>query len=264
MKRFREKIVVITGAGSDIGRATASRFAQEGANVVLVGQDAASLETTAREFPQDRTWIHTDNYLLITCNLGVPSQAQEMLKRVIEKFGKLEVLVNCTNEDLSNNMVKQSAEETNALIETKSEQAAYLCQIAMPYLANSKGNIINISPFPNRRDEANHWDITAYQTVKEKVSALTRKLALDYGAEGVRVNAVNPIISVKTDNLENDNKTTDANALPQQCLKGGFATPSDVAAAITFLASDDAAMITGVNLPVDGGSSISALNYGHS
>jgi len=93
MKRFKEKTVIVTGAGSAIGRATAIRFANEGANVILVGRSADVLKEITKEFPQDRTWIHTDNFLTIACDIGVESQVQEMIKRVINKFERIDVLV---------------------------------------------------------------------------------------------------------------------------------------------------------------------------
>ena len=83
MKRFKEKTVIVTGAGSGMGRATALRFANEGATVVLVGRTSETLEETAKLFPHDKTWIHTDNYMTITCDISVQSQVQEMVKRVI-------------------------------------------------------------------------------------------------------------------------------------------------------------------------------------
>ncbi|MEJ6068399.1 SDR family oxidoreductase, partial [Psychrobacter sp. 16-Bac2893] len=94
MKRFKEKTVVVTGADSHIGRATAIRFANEGANVILVGRSTDTLNQITEGFPQDRTWIHTDNFLTIACDIGVESQVQEMIKRVIDKFETIDILVN--------------------------------------------------------------------------------------------------------------------------------------------------------------------------
>ena len=79
MKRFREKIVVVTGAGLETGRATAIRFANEGAHVVLVGDTLDTLKATAEELPKDHTWSHTDDYLTIACDSSDKAQVEEMI-----------------------------------------------------------------------------------------------------------------------------------------------------------------------------------------
>jgi len=254
MKRFKEKTVVVTGAGSGIGRATAIRFAEEGASVVLVGRTAETLEETAKELPQDRTWIHTDNYLIITCDISVQSQVQEMVERAIDKFGKIDILINNAGKATQGKITDLSAEDWRSAIDVNLNGTFYVSQAAMPHLITSKGNIINISSLSGVGGD---WNMAAYNAAKAGVTNLTRTLALDHGSDGVRVNAVNPSVT-KTDMTtaiqDNESKTDKFLA---RCPLGRLAAPEDIAAAITFLASDDASMITGVNLPVDGGVSAS-------
>lgn len=250
MKRFREKTVLITGAGSGIGRATALRFAQEGAAVILVGRTAQTLEDTAEQFPHDNTWIHTDNYLTITCDISVESQVQEMIQCVMDKFGKIDVLVNNAGIAVQGKVTELSDSDWKQAIDVNLNGTFYVSKAAMPHLIASRGCIVNVSSLSGIGGD---WNMAAYNAAKAGVSNLTRTLALDHGADGVRVNAVNPSVT-KTDMTSaiqgNDKKTAKFLA---RCPLGRLATPEDIAAAITFLASDDAAMITGVNLPVDGG-----------
>lgn len=254
MKRFKEKTVIVTGAGSGVGRATAIRFAREGANVVLVGRTTQTLEETASEFPQDRTWIHTDNYLIVACDISVQSQVQEMIKLVINKFEKIDVLVNNAGKFTQGKITELSAADWETAIDINLNGTFYVCQAAMTHLIASKGNIVNVSSLSGMGGD---WSMAAYNAAKAGVSNLTRTLALDHGADGVRVNAVNP--SITTTNMTNiiQDNDTKTNQFLDRCPLRRFATPEDIAAAITFLASDEAAMITGVNLPVDGGVSAS-------
>lgn len=221
MKRFNDKVVIITGADSDIGRTTALKFAKEEANCVLVGINHDLLEYIYKDLPQDHTWINTGNHLTVTCDVNDPSQIEEMIKYVLEKYNHIDVMVNIDTEIGIHHSV-------------------------IPELIKTQGNIVNVTTLT---DIPSDWDINAYHAEKNNFDKITKDLALTNAASGVRINAV--AAGLVTTNAS-------SNAFTGLCSLGKTATPNDVTSAIIFLASDDAAMITGVNLPVDGG--ISVLN----
>ncbi|WP_201587204.1 SDR family NAD(P)-dependent oxidoreductase [Psychrobacter jeotgali] len=216
MKRFNDKAVIITGADSDIGRSTALRFAKEGANCILVGMNHDILEYIYADLPQDNTWINTGNHLTVTCDVNDPAQIAGLIEHVLEKYQRIDVMVNIDTE-------------------------IGIHQSVVPELVKTKGNIVNVTTLT---DIPSGWDIDAYRAEKNNFTNVIRKLALENAAKGVRINAVAAGL-VTTDNSPNP--------FSIHCPLGKTATPADVTAAIMFLASDDALMVTGVNLPVDGG-----------
>ncbi|PIE47602.1 MAG: 3-oxoacyl-ACP reductase [Gammaproteobacteria bacterium] len=255
MKRFKNKTVIITGAGSGIGRATAIRFAQEGAEVVLVGRNQEKLMETAKLLPQDHSWIHDDNYLTITCDISSYEQVTKMMEAIMERFEHIDILVNNAGQAIQGKVADLSIDDWQQSINVNLNGTFYVSQAALPYLITSKGNIVNVSSISGA---GGNWKMPAYNAAKAGVTNLTRTMAMDYGKDGVRINAVSPGVTktnMTTDIHNNDEKTQKYLA---HCPLGRIATPEDVAAAITFLASDDASMINGVDLPVDGGVSASS------
>ena len=220
MRRFKEKTVIITGADSDIGRATAIRFAKEGANCILVGINHDLLEYIYKELPQDHTWINTGNHLTITSDVNDPTQIPRLIEHTLEKYEHIDVMVNI-------------------------DTTVGIHQSVIPYLIKTKGNIVNVSTLTTI---AADWNIDSYKAEQNSLTDTTKAMALENAQNGVRINAVAAGL-VTTD--------TSLNPFLTHSPLGKTATPVDVTAAIMFLASDDAAMITGVNLPVNGGVSAS-------
>ena len=216
MNRFKEKTVIITGADSDIGRATALRFAQEGANCIIVGINNDILEYIYEDLPQDHTWINTGNHLTVTSDINDLTQTARLIEHVRDKYKHIDVMVNI-------------------------DTAVGIHQSVIPELIKTQGNIVNVSTLTEISAD---WNIETYKARQRDLTDVTKKLALENIPNNVRINAVSAGLV-----------TTDINPNPfiTHSPLGKTATPFDVTAAVMFLASDDAAIITGMNLPVDGG-----------
>lgn len=247
MKRFKQLTVVIIGAESAIGQAAAMRFACEGANVVLVGHLSKVLSQTAKKLPHDHTWIHSDNYLTITCDIKDPKQIAAMIKEIKQRFGTIDILINKVGFAIEepfemSNQPKRADNDWHHAIQTDRQSFEMLCRELLPEFTRGRSTIINVlSSFNNQS--------AAYQDAKISIQTLTQKLALDFANNGVRVNLVHSNALV----IPNDGEPALAAISPLDAP----ATPKAIAAVIAFLASEDAAVITGVSLPVDGGFDIS-------
>lgn len=216
MKRFKERTVIITGADSDIGRAIALKFAQEGANCIIVGINNDILEYIYEELPEDHTWINTGNHFTVTSDINDPSQTKRLVEHVLEKYKHIDVMINI-------------------------DTAFGIHQSVVPELTKTKGNIVNVSTLTEIPVD---WTVDTYRAEQKKLTDITKKLALENIPNNVRINAVTAGL-VTTD--------ISSNPFVTHSPLAKTATPLDVAAAVLFLASDDAAIITGINLPVDGG-----------
>ncbi|WP_433188631.1 SDR family NAD(P)-dependent oxidoreductase [Actinoallomurus sp. CA-150999] len=235
--RFSGRVVAVTGAGTGIGRAIARRFGAEGAEVLVADLDAASAERTAHEIPGARavTVDVTDRASVRAALTGTP----------------VDVLVN------------NAGGATDAAFETLSEDAwdrdvdlclkgTFLCtQAVLPaMLQRGGGAIVNVASVNGLVHVGNE----AYSAAKAGILSLTRSVAVRYGPQGIRCNAVAPG-TIRTGTWD-DRERRSPGVLDR--VAGWYplrrvGTPDDVAAAVAFLASDDAAWISGTTLPVDGG-----------
>ncbi|MEE4075746.1 SDR family oxidoreductase [Pseudomonas viridiflava] len=247
MNRFTQKVVVVTGAGSGIGEATAKRFAREGASVVLVGRNEEKLKKVHAQ-------LEGEGHLVRAADVADLSDVEALFKEVASHFGRLDVLVNNAGIVKSGKVTELEVQDWKELMSVDLDGVFYCTRSAMPALIASKGNIVNVSSVSGMGGD---WGMSFYNAAKGAITNFTRALALDHGADGVRVNAVCP--SLTRSELTDDMMDNDAlmAKFKERIALGRPAEPEDIGDVIAFLASDDARFVTGVNLPVDGGLSAS-------
>lgn len=247
MNRFTDKVVVVTGAGSGIGAATAKRFASEGAHVVLVGRRAEKLQEVASQLPGAE-------HLVRPTDVANAQDVEQLFKDVAKRYGRLDVLVNNAGVATQGKITDASLDDWRKVIGIDLDGVFHCVRSALPALIASKGNIVNLSSVSGLGGD---WGMSIYNAAKGAVTNFTRALAMDHGADGVRVNAVCPSMTLTemTDGMLDNQALMDK--FKERIPLGRPAQPEDIGDVIAFLASDDARFITGVNLPVDGGLSAS-------
>ncbi|WP_312837364.1 SDR family NAD(P)-dependent oxidoreductase [Atlantibacter hermannii] len=243
MTRFQQKVVVITGAGSGIGAGAAQRFAREGASVVLVGRTPEKLEKVAAQLPQGK-------HLVVPCDVSSADEVQNLAQRVIDEYGRVDVLVNNAGVIVQGRIHEISLNDWETLMATDLNGVFYCTHYFMPELLKTKGNVVKSSSVSGLGGD---WGMSVYNAAKGAVTNFTRALAMDYGADGVRVNAICPgfTFTELTEDMKQNEPLLQKFYERIPLKRAG--EPEDIADAIAFIASDDARYITGVNLPVDGG-----------
>jgi len=242
------KAAIITGGGSGMGAATAQRLVADGWSVTLFGRRLEKLTETAEQIgaPEQIQTVQGD--------VTVAEDVAKLISAHMERFGRLDGLVNNAGTVVGGPIDQVKFEDWRHVMSVNLDGLFHMTGQAVAHLKEVGGSIVNVSSVSGL---AGDWGMSPYNASKGAVSNLTRALALDLGAQGIRVNAVAPTLTL-TDMAsfisENDELMGRFNA---RAPLGRAAKPEEVASAIAFLLGPDASFISGVNLPIDGGVSAS-------
>ena len=245
-RRFEGKVVIITGATGGIGSEVAAKIGGEGARLVLSARSQNRLEALARKFSEAPT--------LVPIDLTEPEAPQLTVSRAIEEHGRVDVLVNNAALDHADDLLETPLADVRALFEVNAFAAIGMLQAAGRAMLAEGGAIVNVT---SRLASVGVPRMGLYGAAKGALLSLTRAAAVELAPYGIRVNAVapgmtrTPLYESWLADQDEPSRTEDevVSAIPQ----GRLAQPADVASAIAFMASEDAAHITGASLAVDGG-----------
>ncbi len=243
--RFSEKSALVTGGASGIGRATAIRLATEGAAVVAVDVNAdllAKLSVDAEGLSGSITTLVGD--------VGSEAGVQSLVAASVERLGRLDVVVNVAGVLSFSHTHELTLDEWNRLITINLTGTFLVCREALPHLLATHGNIVNLASTAAHKGQP--W-ATAYVASKGGVLALTRALAVEYAAAGLRVNSISPgAIDTPITAAFHLPEGADIKLLSRVTPLGRFGTAENIAAAIAYVASDEGSHMNGADLLIDG------------
>jgi meso-butanediol dehydrogenase/(S,S)-butanediol dehydrogenase/diacetyl reductase len=247
MKRFEQKVVVVTGAASGIGRATVERMAEEGATLACLDVQADAVEAVAElaraAGVEARAWV---------CDVADEAAVDRVVAEVVEAFGRIDVLCNIAGIMRCAHSHEVSTEQWDQVIGVNLTGTFFVTRACLPHLLSTKGNIVMAA---STSSLSGHPYMLAYAASKGAIMAMTYTLAVEYAKRGLRVNAVAP------GGIETPLSSATGGMLPADSdweLFGRISPvdqvrgPETVASTIAFLASDDAAHVNGEYVRVDG------------
>jgi len=245
MKRLEGRVAVITGAGSGIGYATAKRFADEGAKVVVVDMNPETGNAVAKEV----------GGIFVAADVTNEEQVQAMYKTAFDTYGRIDIAFN--NAGISppddDSILTTGIDAWRRVQEVNLTSVYLCCKYVLPYMQKGgKGSIINTASFVATMGAATSQ--ISYTASKGGVLAISRELGVQFAREGIRVNALSPgpVNTPLLQELFAKDQERAARRLVHIPM-GRFAQPEEIAAAVAFLASDDSSFITSSNFLVDGG-----------
>jgi len=245
-QRFTDQVVIVTGAASGMGRASALRFGQEGARVWCADVNVEGAEETAAMVADAGGTVRYGKF-----DVTDVSQCQQLVADVVETFGGLNILCNIAGLGGTTTVADETEQHWKLVMDVNINGPFFLSQAALPHLLESGGNIVNISSTAGLIGQAY---MSSYCASKHALIGLTKTMALEFGRKGLRVNAICPG-GTNTAFLAGFELPDDCemDLLSRAGLLPEFAEPEDIANMVCFVASDEAKFINGGILSVDGG-----------
>jgi len=249
MNELKNKATLITGASSGIGRATAVKFAQEGARVAIVARRGDVLAEVAEEIRAAGGTSYS-----IAADVTLPAEIERIVSETAGYFGGIDVLVNAAGIIGTGNIETTKLADWEYMFDINARAPFYLMQRAMPHLIERKGNVVNVSSVTGIRAFPN---VVAYCASKAALDQLTHCAALEVASKGVRVNAIDPGVTVtmlhRTGGMGDEQYEKFLEHSKTTHPLGRVGSAEEIAELILFLASPRAGWITGVSYAIDGG-----------
>ncbi len=243
-ERFEGKVVLVTGAGSGIGRASAQRFYSEGANVFLVDINAEGLADTMVQMPD------TARVQSMVADISLPEVCHATVTKAVEAFGQLDVLCNIAGILLTGRIEDITPEAWQRILQVNLTSVFFLCQASVPELTKTRGNIINMASTAALVEQAYS---VPYGVTKAGVAMLTKSLSMELAERGIRVNAVCPgAVNTPLAAAASFPKDATPRLIDKLMSFYGFAEPAEIASLVAFIASDEARYMSGSVVPIDG------------
>ncbi|MEZ5426194.1 MAG: glucose 1-dehydrogenase [Pyrinomonadaceae bacterium] len=246
---MEDKVVIVTGGSSGIGRAAALIFARKGARVVAVGRNEKELSGL-----RDEANGLDGKIKLHLADIRETTQVERIVNDTIENFGQIDSLINSAGIILNGSIENTTLDDWDKMMSINLKSVFYLMNRCIPFLEKTQGSIVNVSSVAGIRSFPN---VLAYCVSKAAVDQLTRCAALELAPKKIRVNAVNPGVVVTKLHKRSGMKEEDYEKFLKHSEEthplGRVGQPSDVAELIYFLASEKASWITGGTYSIDGG-----------
>lgn len=250
LMKLKDRVALITGAASGIGRATAEVFAAEGAQLALTDVDGAGLQRAAASLGDAGVWSHE-------ADVSRAADVDAVVTAAIDRFGRIDVLCNIAGRSLFGDVLATTEDAWDGIV-ASNLKSVYLCSRAVlpGMIARERGVIVNMGSVWGLAAGAS---AAAYSASKGAILALTRSMAVDYARQGIRVNALcpggvdTPMLERYAEALPNVSVAAARNILRMSHPIGRLADPIEIARGALFLACDDSSFMTGSSLVIDGG-----------